>query len=398
MNTTITKDDERENGMVSKDERGEPGFPFPVPTYRFNQKNDVFKRSTWDEKILPYGKRYYEEIEFQQKVGFQKLDYVFTNAAWNVERNFGFGNRRSNSGLYSWDEIPAKTRRIAEKWGVVKKSPEEMSRIIKKVAKFLGADLVGICRVHPNWVYSHEFNVLTKEHYPIEIPEGCHNAIVMTIPMDYDAIRSAPSGIASAATGLGYSQMAFVTNLLATFVRGLGYRAIPSGNDTAISIPLAMAAGLGEYSRMGLLVTEKFGPRVRLCKVFTDLPLQCDSYRPFGVVEFCKTCKRCATDCTPQAISCGDMTEEGPTVSNHSGVLKWYVNGEKCFAFWAKNRMSCTICMRVCPFNKALGIIHDVVRGVIKKTTLFNRSFVWMDALLGYHRPYPSERFWDGQQ
>lgn len=384
--------------LVSKDERGKTAFPFPVPTYRFDQKKEVFKRSRWDEEILPSGKRYYEEIEFQQKVGFQKLDYVFSNAAWNVERNFGFGNRRSNSGLYSWDEIPAKTRTLAETEGAVKKSPEEMSRITKKVAKFLGADLVGICRVHPNWVYSHEFNAFTKEHYPIEIPEGCHNAIVMAIAMDYDAIRYAPSGIASAATGLGYSQMAFVTNLLATFIRGLGYRAIPAGNDTAISIPLAMAAGLGEYSRMGLLITEKFGPRVRICKVFTDLPLHLDSYRPFGVVEFCKTCKRCAVDCPPQAISHGDMTQEGPTVSNHHGALKWYINGEKCFGFWAKNRMNCTICMRICPFNKPSGVIHDAVRGMIKKTTLFNRSFVWLDVLLGYNRPYPAKRFWNGYQ
>jgi len=26
-----------------------PKFPFPVPTYRFDQKNEMFKRRTWDE-------------------------------------------------------------------------------------------------------------------------------------------------------------------------------------------------------------------------------------------------------------------------------------------------------------------------------------------------------------
>ena len=72
--------------------------------------------------------------------------------------------------------------------------------------------------------------------------------------------------------GQGYSMMVYTANLMAAFIRGLGYKAIPCGNDTALSIPLAMAAGLGEWSRMGLLVTEKFGPRVRLCKVFTDMP------------------------------------------------------------------------------------------------------------------------------
>ena len=40
--------------------------------------------------------------------------------------------------------------------------------------------------------------------------------------------------------------------------------------------PLAIMAGLGELSRIGILITPEFGPRVRLCKVFTDLPLQAD--------------------------------------------------------------------------------------------------------------------------
>ncbi len=64
--------------------------------------------------------------------------------------------------------------------------------------------------------------------------------------------------------------------------------------DFEISLNLLfkeIAASLGEFGRMGLLITEKYGPRVRLCKVFTDLPLAIDRYRPFGVTEFCKTCE-----------------------------------------------------------------------------------------------------------
>jgi len=151
---------------------------------------------------------------------------------------------------------------------------------------------------------------------------------------------------------------------------------------------------LGEYSRMGLLVTEEFGPRVRICKVFTDLPLQYDSYRPFGVVEFCKTCKKCAIHCPSQAISMGDMTTEGPSTCNHQGVLKWYIDPEKCYAFWARNRMDCTTCIRVCPFNQKAGWIHDLIRIIIRRTRLFNRFFVWMDGITGHHKPYSSDRFW----
>jgi len=375
----------------------ESGYGFPVPTSRFDQKNEMFKRSRWDEKMQPHGKRFYEDIKYREEFGYRKLDYAFRNASWYLEWGFGFGISRSNSGLYSWDEMPSKWHKYLEAGDVIREPPEEMSHNIKRVARFFGAGLVGIAKVHPNWIYSHEFNTQTNEHYPIEIPEVCDKAVVLGIEMDYHAIRSSPNGVAGAATGLGYSKMAFVANAVAAFIRGLGYQAIPCGNDTALSIPLAMAAGLGEWSRMGLLITENFGPRVRLCKVFTDAPLRCDSYRPFGAVEFCRDCKVCAINCPSQAIPHEDMTSEGPNISNQSGVRKWYVNAERCFAFWAKNRMDCTDCIRVCPFNKPLGLLHDLVRAVIRKTTLFNRPFIWMDGLLGYDERILAARFWDTQ-
>ena len=58
-----------------------------------------------------------------------------------------------------------------------------------------------------------------------------------------------PRPIAGAATGLGYSRMIEVAVKMAEFVRNLGYNAIPMGNDTALSHPLAVDAGLGELGR-----------------------------------------------------------------------------------------------------------------------------------------------------
>jgi reductive dehalogenase len=370
-------------------------LPFPVSEDRFDQKNEMFKRSLWDEEMLPHGTRFYREVKFRDKVGYRKIDYAFRNASWNLEWEAGWGNSRSNSGLFSWEGVNDRIKHYVESGDPVNESPEEMSRHIKKVAKIFGADLVGICRVHPNWVYSHEFNTISREHYPIELPEGCYNAIVLAIAMDYEGIQMSPTALEGGAVGFGYSMMVFVANLLAVFIRGLGYRAIPSGNDTALSIPLAMAAGLGELGRFGLLITKEFGPRVRLCKVFTDLPLSYDTYRPLGAKRFCEDCKKCATYCPSQAITKGEMTTEGYNISNHSGTLKWYVDCEKCFQFWAKNRTDCGNCIRVCPFNKPKGIIHDISKAMIRKTALFNRFLIWIDDILGYDKPLPPERFWD---
>ena len=308
------------------------------------------------------------------------------------------GNSRSNSGLYAWEGANQKIKHYIEAAIPIENTPAENSRIIKRAARYFGADLVGICHVHPNWVYSHEYNTITTEHYPIELPQDCQNAIVLAIAMDYEKIRTSPTGIAGAEVGRGYSMMAYVANLLALFIRGLGYRAIPCGNDTALSVPLAMAAGLGETGRLGFLITKKFGPRIRLCKVFTDLPLSYDAYRPFGVKKFCEICKKCADHCPSRAITHDEMTTAGHNISNQSGPLKWYVDAEKCFAFWAKNRTDCANCIRVCPFNKPRGKIHDVSRSMIRrKSTVLNHFLIWVDDILGYDKPFPAARFWDSE-
>lgn len=368
-------------------------LPFPVADGRFDQKNEMFKRAYSDPTLQSLSTRF-NDVTYQDKPGFRKIDYAFRNASWNLEWNYGLGNSQSNSGLYAWEGLPAKVQQYADVDPPVTASPLAMAKRIKSVARFMGADLAGICKVHPNWVYSHEYNLVTKEHYPLEVPEGCDHAIVMAIAMDYETMRAAPSGVGGGSTGMGYSKMAFAANHLAAFIRSIGYRAIPAGNDTALSVPMAMAAGLGEFSRMGLLITEKYGPRVRLCKVLTDLPLVPDRYRPFGVTEFCQTCEKCADHCPSKSIAHGDMTTVGPSISNQSGPRKWYVNPESCYAFWSANRMDCATCIRVCPYNKPRNILHDVVPFVSRRTTAFNRFFVWLDDVFGYGKLKSADRFW----
>lgn len=370
-------------------------FPIAVPDYRFDQRNEMFKRRTWDEAFVPHGNRLYGQIRYDSRNGYRKIDYALRNAAWNMEYEFGKGNMCSDSGLYSWSHVTDKIKRFVATGGPVEHSPEANSRIVKKAARFLGADLVGTCYAHPNLVYSHEYNLVKMTHDPLELPEGCTSAIVMAIEMDYNLTRYSPDGISGAATGMGYSLQAVVANFMATFLRGLGYQAIPSGNDTALSIPLAIAAGLGELGRMGLLITKPFGPRVRICKVFTDMPLVYDRPRSFGVAEFCNRCMKCAKHCPSKAISFDEPTLKGPSLSNFSGVRKWYIDPEKCFMFWVKNWMDCNNCVMTCPFNKPAGKFHDLVRWHIEHLPATHRPIVWMDDLFGYGKPFKNKDFWE---
>jgi epoxyqueuosine reductase len=276
------------------------------------------------------------------------MEMAFRGGAWAVAYSVG-----NISGVYSWGGQGMLS------WNQLGRSPFPTSSIrtldptdrdyttgwIKKAAHFYGADLAGICEVNPRWIYSHVYNILTKKTSPVNIPATYKYAIVMALELDYDLIQQSPRPIAAAATGLGYSHMIEVAVKMAEFVRNLGYNAIPMGNDTALSHPLAVDAGLGELGRNGMLITAKFGPRVRLCKVFTDLPLIPDKPVDLGIQGYCEKCRICAEACPTHAIPAGERTVV-------RGLRKWAIDPLTCFQGWADGGVDCTHCITVCPKSK----------------------------------------------
>jgi len=263
------------------------------------------------------------------------------------------------------------------------------------VGQFYGASLVGICKLDRRWLYSYRQDVLDKKHEPVEIPEEFKYAIVLGFEMDYEAMKYSPSHFGAAAATTGYGKMAFTTGTLAQFIRYLGFQALPMGNDTALSIPIAIDAGLGELSRMGILITPQYGPRVRLSKILTDLPLVADSPIEFGVWDFCKSCEKCAQFCPGQAIMYGEPTEQALNLSNREGLLRWPANAEKCFGYWASIGGFCGCCIRVCPFNKSKGWLHDLTRWGVEHTRWLDPLFVKVDDLLGYGKQANPNSYWD---
>jgi reductive dehalogenase len=354
----------------------------------------MFRRARYDPKWIERAEPFYGPNQGRDEVGYTQDHYALMEAAWYVEDSFAKGTQGSNhEGLYAWESADPE---IALWRKVSIADPGSVTKKVKRAARFFGASLAGVCELDRRWVYSHVSDDIAREHKPLEVPEEFRYAIAMAIEMDYGFMQTAPAGGGAAATGLGYSKMAFVAGLLAEFVRRLGYKAIPCGNDTALSVPIAAEAGLGEMGRNGLLITEEFGPRVRLCKVLTDMPLVPDEPRFFGVTEFCEVCMKCADHCPSRAIPFGERTTEAPTISNNSGVLKWPVNAEQCFKFWISNRLDCANCIRVCPFNQPEGWHHDLVRAVIKRTKLFNQFFLWFDGLAGHDRQRDPATIWEG--
>jgi reductive dehalogenase len=360
----------------------------------FEQKNEMFKRARWEPELREAGRSYYGVVTPQSRPGFRHEDISFRNAGWALEMRFGRGVVEKDFGLYSWEDKTQGVNELPEGLKFDSSDPGYNTRLVKKAAKLYGADMVGISKMDRRWIYTKGFHLVTRTEYDIHIPDEYAYVISMAVAMDYEYYKYTPTFIAGADTGLGYSRMAFTAGLLAKFLRQLGYKAIPTGNDTAMSVPYAIQAGLGELGRNNILITPKFGPRVRLCKIFTDFPLVCDEPMEFGATEFCEACKKCAKHCPPQALPHGPRSVEPLNKSNAGGAFKWYADMEKCFKFWAKNACDCGNCIRVCPFNKPDGALHDVTRWFIERFAKLDASIVKADDIFGYGKQADVAAFW----
>src|SRR5262249_30252257 len=132
---------------------------------------------------------------------------------------------------------------------------------------------------------------------------------------------------------------------LSGYLRELGYGALQGAANT---IPLAIAGGLGELGRNGLVISPQYGARVHPGAILTDLPLVPDEPIDIGVSDFCNICKKCAITCPTNSIS-----HEGKTVIN--GVEKFAINWKTCYSlrpFWSNIWQFCLTCVAACPYTK----------------------------------------------
>ncbi|MEO0341771.1 MAG: reductive dehalogenase, partial [Bacteroidota bacterium] len=205
--------------------------------------------------------------------------------------------------------------------------------------------------------------------------------------------KTFPAAVSGAATGIGYAAGLNCATSLAQFIVNLGYNAVASLNDTALSIPMAIEAGLGEYGRNGLLITPKFGPNIRIAKVFTDLPLQLDRPIEFGVKAFCNNCKKCAQNCPVKAIPFEEPQSEPPNFSSLKGITKWTVNAEKCFKFWVGMNTDCAICIRVCPYNKDYNKWWNRL-GIRLANSPLRKLMLYLDNYLKFGQRLATAKWW----
>ncbi len=322
---------------------------------RFEQRNDVFSRAMWDDRVQSpktdaFFASYRMEAAPRRGDGFSQKDFALRNAAWLISDVVS--DRSAKDGRREGFQAPIAPDTPVAPEKVDVDDPSAMTAEVKRIAEFFGADLCGVTEFDERWLYQSRVDTRDMSNAPNDLPDGLTSVIVMGHQMEEDLVATYPSALAGAATGREYSHEAAVVMQVAAYIRNLGYEAVASMNDTGLVIPYAVKAGLGEYARNQLVITPEFGPRLRFSKIFTNIPLAHDAAKPLGVRAFCDICTACADACPVKALPYGPPTDAQPNVSAIKGVRKWTSDAEKCFGFWAKLASDCAICMRVCPFNR----------------------------------------------
>lgn len=373
----------------------EAGFRFTEDFERFSQHDDIFNRAWWDPAVMSDDVMafYYSQIHPKPRKadGFTQWDWALVNASWSVARDYAMRGRKNDIREGFLDHFQTFVPRAEQQAPLP--TPEETAARVKKVAKFLGADLVGITEFDERWVYTQSSSALSKTRDEKDnlLPEGMTSVIVLGHGMDYGLVESYPSALGASATGREYSREAAIVSSVAGFIEALGYRAYGSSNDTGLTIPHAIKAGLGEYGRNQMVITKEFGPRVRFSKVYTDLPLAHDKPKKYGIHAYCMECTKCADACPPKALPHGPPAAGGPNRSTIKGVVKWSADCEKCFKFWTKMRVDCAICMRVCTYNKDYSKWHNRVLFRLMGTRL-RKAMIWLDRVwLARNRVAPKQ-------
>lgn len=364
----------------------------------FDQRFEIYCRSEWDPEIKsPKAEAFFKghSMPFaraRKADGFSQLDYALRNASWhvtNVLRDLRRASDDRKEGFF--DAFSCHDPGWPEPYAF--ESPEHATEVIRKVAKLVGADLFGVCAFDERWMYKAIFSEKTKQSKASDIPKDLPHVIVIGEAMDIGLTQTVPSALSGSATGMGYSQDTLTLLTLTQYIRNLGYRAIATMNDSALAIPLAVQAGLGEVGRHSLLITPEFGPRLRLGKIFTDIPLVHSQPKKFGIKEFCDQCARCAEACPPKAITFSEPSTEVYNKSNIKGILKWTTNAEKCFSFWANQNSDCSICIRICPYNRDFSRWFNQLWRTLAGSR-FRRLALWLDLKFFDRKRKKSSRWW----
>ena len=211
----------------------------------------------------------------------------------------------------------------------------DITEAIRIKARELGFGEVGFTKYNRKYTYASKKGWVKYEH-----------AICLALEQDYRQTQTIPS-LEAEFTHFGtYEDEGALAIDLAAFIRDeLGYHAqIHSPNDnSAVYIPMFVAAGLGQLGANGQLLSPHFGSRARLMIVTTDGPITYDQPIDYGIHQFCQECQVCVNRCPGRALVKEKVVWRG--------VEKNKLIYDRCRPVMARYE-GCAVCMLTCPIQR----------------------------------------------
>ncbi len=275
-------------------------------------------------------------------------------------------------------------------------TPEENSKMVRAARHFYGIDVVGFTVLD-----AHMKQMVYRDKYDWEnVPMGYVNSkkrnVIPTSKQMYVTMgfyqesngmwQTAPSVTAKTAHYVGNRQMSIEASSTHRFINALQYDSLHGGGGFGATPGWGSLAGMNEVGRPGNSLNPEYGMASAgsAGMIMTDLPLAPTKPIDAGVERFCETCNRC-TECCPGGAILGEPKSwdtKGPW--SNPGHKAFQNNMNVCRDSFFLN-YACLMCTANCVFTKHdAASIHEIVKGVVANTPIFNSFFTNMDRAFGY--------------
>jgi len=265
-----------------------------------------------------------------------------------------------------------------------------MSRHIKSLAYFIGADIVGIGPV-PDYAYF-SCGLQGKPVSP-----DYKNAIVILQKKNYDTLSASlnTDWIGDSISFQPYLMITMIAESLADYIRRLGYPAVTQYDGEDLMghpkfdinfMPLILWAGLGEVSRAFMMLNPFLGLGYKVGAVLTNMPMELDKPIDFGLQDFCQHCHICADACPVKAIPYGNKVM-------FNGYEQWRLDTRLCASMTSLNQYGvvCNTCTKACPWTRQFNWRNNLVRRAVIGSGLARRMATKYDSLRGRHKAKGNE-------